>query len=144
MVWYKQKRDQQTVPKMGPRISVTALPPPEGAAFASALQRPEFGAVRPPAELACAQGAEALLGSLRARARALQCVIVVGLALVRFRFPEQRVRQHRPSRGGQLRWPARDRGRSLNCDCFSAGGVGSCARFGVIWRCYTLARDSLL
>jgi hypothetical protein len=69
MAWYK-KRDQQTVPKMGPRISVTALPPPEGAAFASALQRREFGAVRPPAELACAQGAEALLGSLRARARA--------------------------------------------------------------------------
>ena len=68
MAWNK-KRDQQTVPKMGPRISVTALPPPEGAAFASALQRREFGAVRPPAELACAQGAEALLGSLRARAR---------------------------------------------------------------------------
>jgi hypothetical protein len=66
MAWNK-KRDQHTVPNMGPRISVTALPPPEGAAFASALQRREFGAVRPPAELACAQGAEALLGSLRAR-----------------------------------------------------------------------------
>ena len=69
MAWNK-KRDQHTVPNMGPRISVTALPPPEGAAFDSALQRREFGAVRPPAELACAQGAEALLGSLRARARA--------------------------------------------------------------------------
>ena len=70
MAWNK-KRDQQTVPKMGPRISVTALPPPEGAAFGSALQRRELGAVRPPENWRVLRGRRrSLARCARARARA--------------------------------------------------------------------------
>jgi hypothetical protein len=76
---------------MGPRISVTALPPRGRRSprrYRSSVHLARFG---PQQSWRVLRGAEAFLGSLRA----LQCVVVVGIALARCRFPEQRVQEHR-------------------------------------------------